>query len=186
MAILKESNILLNQEFTSKYDAIRVAGQLLVDNGYVEKEYIEKMIEREDMLSVYIGNFIAIPHGTEDAKKFVNKSGISVIQVPNGVNFDGSSDDKLVTMVFGIAGIGNEHLDILSKIAIYCSEIVWKAYQHALGIQLAPLQKLQDFDLSDVKVKALMQQRYGKHIPLQETVIAPQAIFASKQLRVVK
>ena len=70
--------------------------------------------------------------------------------------------------------------------AIYCSEIVWKAYQHALGIQLAPLQKLQDFDLSDVKVKALMQQRYGKHIPLQETVIAPQAIFASKQLRVVK
>ena len=123
MAILKESNILLNQEFTSKYDAIRVAGQLLVDNGYVEKEYIEKMIEREDMLSVYIGNFIAIPHGTEDAKKFVNKSGISVIQVPNGVNFDGSSDDKLVTMVFGIAGIGNEHLDILSKIAIYCSEI---------------------------------------------------------------
>lgn len=70
--------------------------------------------------------------------------------------------------------------------AIYCSEIVWKAYQHALGIQLAPLQKLKDFDLSDAKVKALMQQRYGKNIPLQETVIAPQAIFASKQLRVVQ
>lgn len=70
--------------------------------------------------------------------------------------------------------------------AIYCSEIVWKAYQHALGIQLAPLQKLKDFDLSDAKVKSLMQQRYGQHIPLQETVIAPQAIFASKQLLIVR
>ena len=70
--------------------------------------------------------------------------------------------------------------------AIYCSEIVWKAYNDALGIQLAPLQKLKSFDLSDVKVKALMKQRYGQNIPLQETVIAPKAIFESKQLITVK
>lgn len=70
--------------------------------------------------------------------------------------------------------------------AIYCSEIVWKAYNDALGIQLAPLQKLQNFDLSDTQVKTLMKQRYGQHIPLQETVIAPKAIFESKQLILVK
>ena len=70
--------------------------------------------------------------------------------------------------------------------AIYCSEIIWKAYNDALGIQLAPLQKLNRFDLSDLKVKALMKQRYGQNIPLQETVIAPKAIFESKQLITVK
>ncbi|MEG0482398.1 MAG: YiiX family permuted papain-like enzyme [Acinetobacter sp.] len=70
--------------------------------------------------------------------------------------------------------------------AIYCSEIVWKAYNDALGIQLAPLQKLKSFDLSDAQVKALMKQRYGQNIPLQETVIAPKAIFESKHLVTVK
>ncbi len=69
--------------------------------------------------------------------------------------------------------------------AIYCSEIVWKAYQYALGIELAPLEKLQSFDLTDRSVKALMQQRYGQHIPLQETVITPSAIFNSKKLKMV-
>jgi len=70
--------------------------------------------------------------------------------------------------------------------AIYCSEIVWKAYQKALGIELAPLDKLKHFDLSDPRVKALMKQRYGQNIPLEETVIAPSAIFNSKQLMTVQ
>ena len=70
--------------------------------------------------------------------------------------------------------------------AIYCSEIVWKAYDQALGIQLAPLQKLKQFDLTDSKVKTLMSQRYGKNVPLNETVIAPNAIYNSKKLIVVK
>ena len=69
---------------------------------------------------------------------------------------------------------------------IYCSEIVWKAYDQALGIQLAPLQKLKQFDLTDSKVKTLMSQRYGKNVPLNETVIAPNAIYNSKKLIVVK
>ena len=66
--------------------------------------------------------------------------------------------------------------------ALYCSEIVWKAYHDALGIELAPLSKLKQFDLSSFEVKQLMQQRYGQNIPLNETVIAPQAIFASTAL----
>ena len=66
--------------------------------------------------------------------------------------------------------------------ALYCSEIVWKAYHDALGIELAPLSKLKQFDLSSSEVKQLMQQRYGQNIPLNQTVIAPQAIFASTAL----
>ena len=66
--------------------------------------------------------------------------------------------------------------------ALYCSEIVWKAYHDALDIELAPLSKLKQFDLSSSEVKQLMQQRYGQNIPLNETVIAPQAIFASTAL----
>lgn len=65
---------------------------------------------------------------------------------------------------------------------IYCSELVWKAYKKALAIELAPLDKLSSFDLSHPRVKALMKQRYGQHIPLNEMVIAPSTLFNSKQL----
>ena len=70
--------------------------------------------------------------------------------------------------------------------AIYCSEIVWKAYKNALGIELAPLDQLKSFDLTDPSVKVLMKQRYGKTIPLQEKVIAPSALFNSKKLVLIQ
>ncbi|WP_227591362.1 YiiX family permuted papain-like enzyme [Acinetobacter shaoyimingii] len=66
--------------------------------------------------------------------------------------------------------------------AIYCSELVWKAYHDALGVNLAPLEKLKQFDLTAPEVKKLMQQRYGKNIPWNETVIAPKSIYESKIL----
>ena len=61
---------------------------------------------------------------------------------------------------------------------MYCSELVWKLYDRALGISIGRLQKLGDFDLSDPLVQAKLRERYGKAIPLQETVISPQAMFA--------
>ena len=72
-----------------------------------------------------------------------------------------------------------------SNRAIYCSEIVWKAYDQALGIRLAPLQRLKQFNLNQPSVQKLMQQRYGLNIPLNETVIAPKAIYDSKYLKEV-
>ncbi|MCM3732052.1 PTS sugar transporter subunit IIA [Fictibacillus nanhaiensis] len=117
--ILTSKNILLNQSFSNKEEAIRGTGQVLVDKGYVEADYIEKMLEREELTSTYMGNFVAIPHGTEDAKKSVNESGLSILQVPNGVDF---GDGNIVKVLIGIAGKDNEHLDILSQIAIVCSE----------------------------------------------------------------
>ncbi|MBS4193756.1 PTS sugar transporter subunit IIA [Lederbergia citri] len=117
--ILTAENILLQQQVSSKEEAIRLTGKILVERGYVETDYIEKMLEREKLTSTYMGNFVAIPHGTDDAKENVKKSGIVIIQVPDGVDFGGGNIAKLL---IGIAGKGDEHLEILSNIAIVCSE----------------------------------------------------------------
>src|SRR5699024_2877268 len=77
-----------------------------------------------DALPIYMGNFIAIPHGTDEGKQYIKKTGISVVQIPMGVDFSGENDsEQLVTVVFGIAGLGNEHLNLLSQIALYCSDV---------------------------------------------------------------
>lgn len=118
--VLQAENILMNIQINTMEEAIRKAGEILVQKNYVEPDYIEKMLEREKITSTYMGNFIAIPHGTEDAKENVKSSGISVLQIPDGVDFGNGNEVKLV---FGIAGKDNEHLDILSKIAIVCSDV---------------------------------------------------------------
>ncbi|MDO4814927.1 MAG: PTS sugar transporter subunit IIA [Gemella sp.] len=122
--LLKKNDIRLGQEFANKTEAIKAAGQLLVEGGYVEPEYVDAMLEREEIVSTYMGNFIAIPHGTDDAKKAIKNTGISVLQIPGGVSFAKPEDteDKLVFIVFGIAGKDGEHLELLSKIAIFCSD----------------------------------------------------------------
>jgi len=118
-SILAKDNVQLNTTVHSKEDAIRLTGKILVNKGYVEPNYIEKMLEREKLTSTYMGNFVAIPHGTEDSKPFVKESGISFVQVPQGVDFGAGN---IVKLLIGIAGKDNEHLDILSNIAIVCSE----------------------------------------------------------------
>src|SRR5699024_11803133 len=91
---------------------------VLVRSGYAEESYIEAMIERDNMTSTYMGNNVAIPHGTEAAKKAVLSSGFTVLQVPNGVDFDGQE----AKLIFGIAGKDGTHLEILSSIAVICAE----------------------------------------------------------------
>ncbi len=117
--LLRPENVFLNQEFANKEEAIRFAGRALVNAGYVNESYIEAMIERDNITSTYMGNDVAIPHGTEEAKKAVIKSGFTVLQVPNGVDFDGQK----ARLIFGIAGKDGTHLQILSGIAITCSEM---------------------------------------------------------------
>ncbi|TYS89687.1 PTS mannitol transporter subunit IICBA [Rossellomorea aquimaris] len=116
--LLLEENIFMNQEFATKEEAIRFAGESLVKAGYVEESYVDAMIDREGITSTYMGNNVAIPHGTEDAKKAVIKSGFTVVQVPKGVDFNGEK----AKMIFGIAGKDGTHLEILSGIAVVCSE----------------------------------------------------------------
>ena len=121
---LKKQDIRLGQEISNKEEAIRKAGEILVENGYVDVDYIPAMLEREEIVSTYMGNFIAIPHGTDEAKKSIKSTGISIIQIPGGVSFSKPEDteDKMVFIVFGIAGKDGEHLELLSKISIFCSE----------------------------------------------------------------
>jgi mannitol PTS system EIIA component len=119
LSILSAENIVLNKVLTNKEEAIRFTGQILVDRGYVEPAYIEKMLEREEMASTFMGNFVAIPHGTDDAKTEVKNSGLAIIQVPEGVDF---GNGNIVKLIIGIAGKGDEHLEILSNIAIVVSE----------------------------------------------------------------
>lgn len=122
---LKESNILLNQTFDKKEEAIRAVGELLVADGAVDNDYIEAMLAREEIVTTHMGNFIAIPHGTDEGKKHVKATSISIIQAPYGVDFaaDDEEEEKMAMMIFGIAGLGDEHLDLLSKIAIVCSDV---------------------------------------------------------------
>ncbi len=117
--VLKKENIFLNRSFNDRDEVIRFAGKALVDGGYVKPSYVAGMIEREKDMSTYMGNEIAIPHGTEQMKKEVIKSGIVIVQIPGGVDFNGNT----VRLVFGIAGKNNGHLAILSKIAVACAEI---------------------------------------------------------------
>lgn len=116
--LLREENVFIGQRFRTKEEAIRFAGQALVKAGYVEPSYVDEMLKREEMTTTYMGNNVAIPHGTEDAKKSVIKSGFTVIQVPNGVDFDG----ERAKMIFGIAGKDGTHLEILSGIAVVCTD----------------------------------------------------------------
>ena len=99
--VLAKENIHLNQSAATQEEAIRLAGKALVDAGYVTADYIEKMLEREGLTSTYMGNAIAIPHGTEDSKQDVLHSGISVIQLPEGVEY---GDGNIAKVIFGIAG----------------------------------------------------------------------------------
>lgn len=121
--ILQEDNILLNAKPKDKWEAIRLCGQILADNGYVKPEYIEDMYARERTESVYIGNHIAIPHGLDRSDQNIYESGISVVQVPDGIRFDENDDDKTAYVCIGIAGKNNTHLDILGKIALVCCDM---------------------------------------------------------------
>lgn len=118
MSILKAENIKIGASVASKEEAIKLAGQVLADQGYVNEQYIDKMFAREELTSTYMGNLLAIPHGTEDAREDVTQSGLSILLLDQEIDWNGNP----VQLVIGIAGKGNEHLEILSKIAIACSE----------------------------------------------------------------
>lgn len=94
-------------------EVIRQVGQMLVDSGYVEPPYVEAMLEREKTFSTFMGNGLALPHGVEEAKKDIKASGIAVMTFPEGTDWGGNT----VKIVIGIAGVGDEHLQILSVIA---------------------------------------------------------------------
>lgn len=112
-AVLALNSIELNGTATDKAGAIKEAGDLLVASGNVDPSYVDSMYERERSVSTYMGNLLAIPHGTNEAKSMILSSSISVVRYPNGIDWNGNP----VKFVIGIAGAGNDHLELLGKIA---------------------------------------------------------------------
>ncbi|WP_297422414.1 PTS sugar transporter subunit IIA [Clostridium sp.] len=113
--ILAKEGIVLNVVSESKDKAIERVGNLLIKGGYVKDNYIEGMKARDAEVTTYMGNGVAIPHGMNEYKKEILESGIVIAQYPEGVDF---GDGNTAYIVIGIAGKGDEHMEILSKIAL--------------------------------------------------------------------
>lgn len=111
--LLYLENIRTHCKPVSKKEAIKMAGQILADTGYVDQPYVDAMQEREKTCSTFMGNGLALPHGVEAAKQQVKQSGISVLTFTEPIDWDGNP----VRIVIGIAGVGDEHLDILALVA---------------------------------------------------------------------
>jgi PTS system mannitol-specific IIC component len=117
-AVLLKENIKINCPTTDSDTAIKLAGENLVQSGYVEREYIDGMLERDHSLSVFMGNSIALPHGEYEYKKYIKTSGIVVHIYPQGIDWHGET----VKLVVGLAGQGEDHMMILSNIATVFGE----------------------------------------------------------------
>ncbi len=111
--VINKNGVKLNLPSVTKEEAIRRAGELLVEQGCVEPSYIDAMLDREKLITTYMGMGLAIPHGTSQAKGTVKKTGIVFTQYPDGVPFG----DEKAQLVIGIAGVGDEHIEMLGKIA---------------------------------------------------------------------
>ena len=112
--VLERRSVMVGLKSESKEEAISRAGRCLVESGYVKEAYVNGMLEREQLTTTYIGSSVAIPHGTNEAKSYVNQTGLVILQYPDGVDFGGGNTAHLV---IGIAALGDEHMMILSNIA---------------------------------------------------------------------
>lgn len=116
--VLRSESVRIHPGSATREEAMKEAADLLQAAGSVTAEYFAAMQQREQTVSTYMGNELAIPHGTNETKQAILESGLSVVRYDGGVDWGGEP----VTFVIGIAGKGDEHLEILSQIAILFSE----------------------------------------------------------------
>jgi phosphocarrier protein FPr len=114
MSIVSRETVRLQAQAHDKQDAIRQAGELLVQGGCVEAPYVRGMLAREQTMSTYLGNGVSIPHGQHEDLALVRRTGISVLQVPAGVEWE---PGELAYLVIGIAATSNEHVGVLANLA---------------------------------------------------------------------
>ena len=115
MSILSKERIQLGAAATDRTDAIRQAGNLLVKSGCVLPDYVNGMLKREESMSTYLGSGVSIPHGVYENKEHVLQTGISVLQLPQGVEWDEGGES--VYLVIGIAASSDEHVGVLASLA---------------------------------------------------------------------
>ncbi len=116
--LLEKKNIVLGCKSVTPEEAITACGRLMVDSGYCAEGYVQGMIERNAGFPVAIGSHVAIPHGTNESRQFIQKTGLVVMTYPEGIVW--GEDEELVRLVIGIASQGEEHLDILNRIVEVC------------------------------------------------------------------
>lgn len=114
MTILSVERIRVQAQAADKIDAIRQSGQLLVDTACVTPAYIDGMLARETTMSTYLGNGVAIPHGQFDNRADILQTGISVLQVPAGVQWD---EDETAYLIIAIAASSDDHIGVLAALA---------------------------------------------------------------------
>ena len=111
--LLATEAIVLDGRGSTRDEAITQAGELLVATGSVDQAYADAMHERETSVSTYMGNLLALPHGTNEAKSAIHRTALSFVRYPQGIQWKG----KEVKFVVGVAGAGDDHLKLLGKIA---------------------------------------------------------------------
>ncbi len=111
--VLAEESVVLDGRARTRDEAIAEAGRLLVECGAVEPAYVDAMHEREKSVSTHMGNGLAIPHGTNEAKSSIRRTALSFVRYSDPVDWNGNE----VRFVVGIAGVGEEHLALLGQIA---------------------------------------------------------------------
>jgi phosphocarrier protein FPr len=114
MTIVSLETVRLQARARDKLDAIRQAGELLIQGGCVEPSYVNGMLAREQTMSTYLGNGVSIPHGQHDDLALVRRTGISVLQIPDGIEWE---PGERAYLVIGIAATSNEHVGVLANLA---------------------------------------------------------------------
>lgn len=111
--LLDPRAVLLHESAADRDEAIRRCGRALVEVGAVAEPYIDAMLEREQSISTYVGEGVAIPHGTAAAKEVVRHDAICVVRFPDGVDWGGEP----VTLCVGIAAKNDGHVQLLAALA---------------------------------------------------------------------
>ncbi len=117
--MLEIDAVRLNGSAGNLLDAVREAGSLLVESGAVSTEYIDSMLLRELEHSTYVGNQLAVPHGTSGTRGLIIRSGLSFVRYDEPVDWGG----RPVRFVVGIAGKDGHHLEMLARMAIAFSDL---------------------------------------------------------------
>ncbi len=111
---LEKKAIILNKKSVTKEEALKDVGSYMAELGYVKPNYTSYILEREKQSTTYLGNYVAIPHGTVEGKQEIEKTGIVIFQYPEGIDF---GNGNIAYFLIGIAAKSNEHIEIISHLS---------------------------------------------------------------------
>lgn len=111
--LLPPEAVRLGLRASDRFDAVRQSGEVLVEIGAVESPYVDAMLQREQQISTSMGEGFAIPHGTNESRRWIRETRLAFLQFPDGVDW---GDDNVIVCV-GIAAVGDEHVSLLARLA---------------------------------------------------------------------